>query len=208
MKEHKLGRNKVQPIRDEKDLENCFVFLRREITSVDGQRHPTQKWIVTRNYYLILLGVNIGLRVTDLLRIKAGMIQSGFIQLREQKTGKLQQITVNQDILNEIIRNYIKKFDMDDDAYLFSSRKGYNEPMTRQNVSAIIKNIAKALRWNFPVNTHTMRKTFGYHYYKRTKDAVSLQQMFNHRDERTTRVYIGITQEALEDSRKAFKLNY
>lgn len=203
-----LGRNKVHPVRDTKDLEDCFVFLRREINAVNVNFHPTQKRIKTRNYYLFLLGMNIGLRITDLLKITAGQINKGYIQLREEKTGKLQQIHANQEILNEIVRNYIKKFDLDDDTYLFYSRQGFNKPMTRQNASRVIKEVSTALNWNFPVNTHTFRKTFGYHYYKETKDVVTLQLLFNHRDQRTTLIYIGIIQDDLDEARKNFKLKY
>lgn len=203
-----LGRNKVQPIREQKDLEDCFVFLRREINAVDGSKYPTLKRIKTRNYYLVYLGINIGLRITDLLKIKVGQIRKGYIQLREEKTGKLQQIQANQDVLNEIIKNYINKFELDDDAYLFSSRKGFNKAISRQNVSNIIKEIAATLHWRYPVNTHTLRKTFGYHYYKKTKDVVSLQRMFNHRDPRVTLVYIGMIQEEVDKARGDFKLNF
>lgn len=203
-----LGRNKVQPIRTKKDLEDCFVYLRREMNQVDGKTNPVLKQLKTRNYYLVFLGINIGLRITDLLKIKAGQIKKGYIQLREEKTGKLQQIIAHEDVMDEIIKNYINKFNLDDDSYLFASRNGFNKPMTRQNVSNIIKEVADALKWKFPVNTHTFRKTFGYHYYQKTKDVVSLQRMFNHRDTRVTLIYIGIIQEEIDQARQNFKINF
>ncbi len=202
-----LGRNTVYPIREKKDLEDCFVYLRREIKAVDPQKYPTQYWIKTRNYYLVYLGINIGLRVSDLLRIKAKHIKDGFIQLREQKTGKLQQIQANKEVIREIKKHYVEKFEMDNDTYLFMSRKGYNKPMSRQNVSTIIKDIAKNLGWSFPVNTHTLRKTFGYHYYRSTNDVVGLQKMFNHSTPRTTLIYIGMIQEEVDTARQNFKIN-
>jgi site-specific recombinase XerD len=187
-----FGRNTVYPIRNKKDLEDCFVYLRREINKVDGNKHPTQKWIKTRNY---------------LLKVKVKHINAGFIQLREQKTGKIQQIPLNKDVINNIKRNYLDRFDLDEDSYMFASREGFNKPMTRQNVSTIIKDIAKNLGWTFPVNTHTMRKTFGYHYYKATGDAVGLQKMLNHGNSRTTLIYIGMVQEEVDNARKAFKID-
>lgn len=47
------------------------------------------------------------------------------------------------------------------------------------------------------IGTHTMRKTFGYHYYKRIKDIATLQQIFNHSVPSITKRYIGITQDEL-----------
>lgn len=203
-----LGRNKVQPIRSKKDLEDCFVYLRREINKVDEKVNPVLKRIKTRNYYLLYLGINIGLRISDLLRIKAGQVKNGYIQLREKKTGKLQQINVHEEVSSLITKNYINKFNLDDDSYLFASRIGFNKPMSRQNASLIITEVKEQLGWKFPVNTHTPRKTFGYHFYKKTKDVVTLQRMFNHRDSRTTLIYIGIIQEEIDQVRREFKVEF
>jgi site-specific recombinase XerD len=89
---------------------------------------------------------------------------------------------------------------------LFTSRKGYNNPLQQHGASIIIKNVANALNWKFPVATHTMRKTFGYHYYRKTKDVVGLKNMFNHRDTNVTLVYIGMVQEEVDKQRKSFKV--
>ena len=46
--------------------------------------------------------------------------------------------------------------------------------------------------------THSLRKTFGYHYYKNTKDIATLMQVFNHGSQNITLRYIGIEQEDLD----------
>ena len=43
-----------------------------------------------------------------------------------------------------------------------------------------------------------MRKTFGYHYYKKTKDIALLQNIFNHSSSAITLRYIGITDDLLD----------
>ena len=43
--------------------------------------------------------------------------------------------------------------------------------------------------------THSMRKTFGYHHYKKYKDVAMLQKIFNHSSPAVTLTYIGIEQE-------------
>lgn len=55
---------------------------------------------------------------------------------------------------------------------------------------------------NNSVGTHTMRKTFGYTYYQATKDVATLMEIFNHSSQKTTLRYIGITEEAIENSIK------
>lgn len=56
------------------------------------------------------------------------------------------------------------------------------------------------------IGTHTLRKTFGYHFYKQTKDVAFLQELFNHSDQRTTLRYIGINQDAMNNAMKKFKI--
>jgi len=46
-----------------------------------------------------------------------------------------------------------------------------------------------------PVGTHTMRKTFGYHAYKKGLDLAVIQKLLNHSSPSITLAYIGITQE-------------
>lgn len=50
---------------------------------------------------------------------------------------------------------------------------------------------------------HTMCKTFGYKYYQATKDVATLMQIFNHSSQKTSLRYIGITEEAIENSIKS-----
>ena len=203
-----FGRNRVQPIRKKKDLEDCFTYLKRKIDSNDIETHKNQKQIDVRNYFLIYLGINIGLRISDLTQIKVESIKNGFIQLREKKTRKIQQINVNQDVIDKIRKEYIDIFNLDDESYLFKSRKSYNTPITRQAAYVIINAIATKLKWKFPVGTHTLRKTFGYHYYSETNDIVGLQKMFNHKDNETTLIYIGMIQEEVDERRKNFKVKF
>ncbi|CAF1747999.1 Tyrosine recombinase XerD [Bacillus subtilis] len=56
------------------------------------------------------------------------------------------------------------------------------------------------------IGTHTLRKTFGYHFYKQTKDVAMLQEIFNHSDQRTTLRYIRINQDAMNNAMKKFKI--
>ena len=56
------------------------------------------------------------------------------------------------------------------------------------------------------VGTHTMRKTFGYFYYKQYNDVVLLQRILNHSNPAVTLRYIGISQEEIDVSYNNFEL--
>lgn len=51
-----------------------------------------------------------------------------------------------------------------------------------------------------------MRKTFGYHYYQRTKDVATLQEICNHSSPKITKRYIGIRQDEIDESLNDFRL--
>ena len=51
-----------------------------------------------------------------------------------------------------------------------------------------------------------MRKTFGYHYYRKTKDVATLMKMFNHSDPSITLKYIGIIQDEMNRARREFSI--
>jgi len=56
------------------------------------------------------------------------------------------------------------------------------------------------------IGTHTLRKTFGYHFYQKYKDIALLQELFNHSAPSVTLRYIGINQDMIDDAMKEFKL--
>jgi integrase len=90
------------------------------------------------------------------------------------------------------------------DEYLFASRKG-NDPITTTQAYRALVKAADMIDRN-DIGTHTMRKTFGYHYYKRTKDIVTLMEIFNHSAPSITKRYIGITQDEIDQSLRDFLL--
>ena len=40
-----------------------------------------------RNYILFVMGINTGLRISDILKLKVGDVQGSHISMREMKTG-------------------------------------------------------------------------------------------------------------------------
>lgn len=122
----------------------------------------------------------------------------------EQKTGKKRDINI-QGRLKEDISEYIRGMDPDD--YLFPSRRsdGINPHITpTQAYRQLVK--AGDMIDRSDIGTQTMRKTFGYHYYKRTKDIGTLMEILNHSAPSITRRYIGIAQEEIDESLKDFYL--
>ena len=98
---------------------------------------------------------------------------------------------------------------MVDHDYLIPSRKhrpdGAVRPIGKVQAYKVIREAGEDNRvWG--LGTHSMRKTFGYHYYKMTGDIVTLMKILNHCDPAVTLRYIGIEEEEIKQSLKHFNL--
>lgn len=179
--------NFVEPIRDKHKLDELKdYFLERP----------------KRDYMLYFLGMNLTLRITDLLKLRVcDLRDKDYFTLVEKKTGKYKKIPVLPHVKKEI-RTYVK--DMKDSDYLFRALyRKENKPIDRSQAWRIITAAAKACNLD-RIGTHSFRKTYGYHYYQSTKDVVSLMKIFNHHDQNITLRYIGIEQDQMLDNMKKF----
>jgi integrase len=176
----------VQPLRTLEDIENFKWAL--------------QRFCGKRDYMIFLIGINTGLRIGDILNLTVKEIKGKKqISVNEGKTDK-KRILYLSNIYDEI-QDYIKEVHS---KWLFPSRKG-EKPITTIQAYRQFQTAANMIE-NKSIGTHTMRKTFGYWYYKKTMDIVSLQKIFNHYSPAITLKYIGITDEEIENSLTDFKL--
>ncbi|PYZ95365.1 site-specific integrase [Salipaludibacillus keqinensis] len=177
----------VEPIREKWIIEKMKTILRSRSY---------------RDYFMFLLGLNTGLRVGDILPLKVGDLRGKrYINIIEEKTNKAKRFPLNREI-REYIMDYTMA--MSDEEYLFASNMT-KEPIQRDRAYKILKYAAEEAGAEY-VGTHTMRKTFGYHFYKKYNDASMLQKIFNHSSQSVTLKYIGISQEEIDDAIDDFSL--
>lgn len=103
--------------------------------------------------------------------------------------------------INTGLKNELDKYimDMDDNEYLFVSQKGKNKPISRVQAYRILNDTVTKVGLG-EVGTHTLRKTFGYHFYNKYKDEALLQELFNHSSSYVTLRYIGINQDIMDEA--------
>lgn len=177
----------VQPLRSKEKIEDMKWSLK--------------KWCGERDYILFLIGINSGCRIGDLVKMKTkDLKRKKSIIIREGKTKKTR--TINLTNIYSEIQAYLAKNDSD---WLFPSRQGESHITTTQAYRQLVK-AAKMVDIEEGIGTHTLRKTFGYWFYKKTKDIAQLQTILNHSRPEVTLRYIGITQEDIEDSLNDFVL--
>lgn len=173
--------NTAQPIRDIGTVWDIAEYL--------GEKSE-------RNKMMFLFGIYVGLRISDIIKLKVRDVRNlDSVSIREQKTGKERQFPIN-DELRPLLRNYIKG--KSDYEWLFPSRQ-QGEHIGRIQAYNILNEAGKYFGLE-QIATHTMRKTFGYHFYQQTKDIVTLQKIFNHASIHITLRYIGIEQDAINEA--------
>lgn len=145
------------------------------------------------------IGINLALRISDLLSVKFEHIQNGRLLIKESKTGKSASIVLNDkaaSIVTKIRSEYPNH------TYLFQSFKNPAskgrpaKPLTRRAVTYAFAQVGEEL--SLRLGTHSMRKTRGYHLYKQTGDIGRVMKMLRHSSEAMTLRYIGITQDDVD----------
>lgn len=155
-----------------------------------------------RDYVIWILGLNSGLRVSDIVGLNVSdVVDRTHITIIEKKTQKRKSFYIN-DKLKGILVSYTKEKQFDEP--LFVGKHG--KRLDRSQVYRFIKKACSVCGLKIQVSTHTMRKTFGYHHYQQYKDAVILQKIFNHSSQRITLMYIGVDQDEIDLSYKNFEL--
>jgi integrase len=155
-----------------------------------------------RNYMMFVFGINTGLRIQDILNFKVKDVSGEQIVMTEMKTGKRKIIQLNPPLQREI-KKYTANMNPDD--YLFPSRQGKNKPLKRDMAYKIMRKAADEFDL-VDIGTHTLRKTFGYHMYQKTKDITMVQRLLNHSDKSITMRYIGMDQDMMNSAMNRFSL--
>lgn len=185
---------------------------------IEEATNDNQKQIAHRNKMLFLIGVNVGLRASDLMQLrwsyfyKDNMTFKDFYTLqpkKTRKTGKFVKIFFNQTV-KKAIENYVSDYPVEDlNGYLFKSRKGDN-PITERGLWKIIVDVAADAGIDKNVGSHSLRKTWARNIYDNAEDKsgalVMLQECLRHSDSLTTLRYISIMDEEKRDMYESIEL--
>lgn len=188
----------VEPIKRVSDIKKIKEYL-----------IATKRW---RDYCIFTVGINVGLRASDLLSLRIGQVnRTDEVTVTEKKTGKSRALVINQSARDAIDLYLSERNDTSPDDYLFASQKCPDKPLTVSSLHRLLKMLFRQLGLKGNFGTHTLRKTFGYHVYnnniKENPGIVQvLQKMFGHSSEAMTLRYIGITKEVITDTYQELNL--
>ncbi len=185
--------NRVCPIRDRKKIKVLKLLLE---TRGDY-----------RDLLLFTLGINTGLYISDILSMKWALFLTDTgrlkktgskIAIKERKTKKMKIFILNKPIYRalNLYFNHLESLSKDD--YVFASQKlenGRIRPITRQYAWFLLNKYAKMVGIHQKIGTHTLRKTFGYHLYKKGVPLYKIQEALNQVSPSATLRYIGVAEE-------------
>lgn len=182
--------NFVEPIRDPVTVKDMGDYLK--------ERHE-------KYYIMYMTGIYSGLRISDILRLKVRDVRGKeYIKIREKKTGKEKLFPIAGPLAAALAEYCADKKDYQ---YLVPSARAMNKAISREYAYRIIREAGERFGLE-SVGTHTLRKTFGYHFYMQTKDVVLLMKIFNHSSESATLRYIGIEQTTINEAYRRFRYDY
>ena len=151
-----------------------------------------------RDFVLFVIGINTGIKAQDLLNLKVEDVWNGhkskeFLYILDEKTAEVRAHYLNNQV-DSALGKYLNNSNLKQKDYLFKSKKN-EKPITRQQAYRIINYAAKSAGIEEKVGLHTVRKTFGYHAYRKGVAISILMNMFHHNSRAETLNYIGITEE-------------
>lgn len=201
-----------EPIKDMEDINRVSKYL------IENNRF--------RDNMLFIVGINFGLRVSDLRVLRfSHLINDEFVfrdsfSVLEKKTSNTRKhkrnrcITINAAVIEAVTLYLENTPDVKLSDYMFRSKSNRgaadNQPIHRNSIDRILKGIASDLGLGNKMATHSLRKTFAYHQMVMSNNdprkLLLLQKMFGHSTAAQTLDYIGITGEEIEEAYRKLNL--
>lgn len=217
-----LDASLISPAEEEVEWELARDQAAEPIKSLDDINRISEYLISNGKYrdnMLFIVGINLGLRVSDLRRLTFSHLIDDQFRIRhsfpilEKKTSETRKHRRNRylvinDAIVDAVTLYLQHHPATLSDYMFRSRSNNgsskNEPLRKQSINEILHNTAEACGITAKISSHSLRKTFGYHQMVMSGNShrklLILQKMFGHSSPAQTLDYIGITSEEIDEA--------
>ena len=156
-----------------------------------------------RNLCMMLLMLNTGLRVAEVLNLKVRDINwnTGKLMVREGKGKKDRTLWVGEDDLKVLCKWREKRWVQAEN--LFTTLKGGK--LSDRYIRTMVKREGKAAGIEKDIHPHMLRHTFATDIYRDTKNIRLTQKVLGHADLATTMIYTHIVDDEIEDAMRCFR---
>lgn len=203
----KICQNKVAGRKSE-----VYPFEIEDMKKMISYFEDNKMWV---HYLLFVMSCNMARRVGDMLSLRwinlynpdNGKLRSDILEIREDKTDKLANPHINSAV-RDAIEKYIERTNCrpsndNYQSFVFTQLSGNYKGRVLSD-SAYLKALKKAgvaIGIEYNIGTHSARKTFGKisrMLHPSDYDSMELlQTIYNHSDTKTTKSYIGLTREKI-----------
>lgn len=225
----KLKDGLISPATEEVELEVASEHAAEPIKNMNDILRISQFLIGQKRYrdnMLFIVGINFGLRVSDLRILRFSYIINNDCTFRDRfailekktrntrKHKKNRYVTINTAVVEAVTLYLENTPNVKLSDYMFKSEsnrgKNLNQALSIKSIDRILKGIASDLGLGCKMSTHTMRKTFAYHQMVMSgndpRKLLLLQKMFGHSTSAQTLDYIGITKEEIDEAYRSLNL--
>lgn len=190
-----------------------YAFEIEDMKNIINYFESRKMWI---HYLLFVMGCNMARRIGDTLSLtwehiynpETGLIRQDILEIAEDKTDKLANPRINS-ACKLAVEKYVNETGCDVSANnyhnpVFMQLSGTHKGtvMTDSGYRKALKKAAVACGVTYNVGTHSPRKTFGKMsrmLHPNDYDSMELlQTIYNHSDTKTTKHYIGLTKEKID----------
>lgn len=213
--------SEVYAFRTDEEIKSMIDVFDKHINEATDEHH---RQLASRNKLLFVIGINVGLRASDLITLKWSFFLDGiedgeykfkdFYTLQPKKTRKQKKFVklFFNNTVKKVIVEYLNEFPTDNlDEYMFKSREG-DGAIAATTLWRIIKNAAKEAGMPYNYGSHSLRKTWGRfcfeHAEDKTRALVLLQKAFNHSSQDVTLHYLGLLDEDIQDMYESVNIGY
>jgi len=163
-------------------------------------------FIVSRDWFMIELGLSTGLRVEEMTNLKVSDLylsdRQSSLTVRQGKGNKSRTVYFSESFKNEctLFLNRRKLDGMTSD-YLFTNTTG--RQLTRRALQKSFKKCLKLAGLESHYSIHCLRHTYGSYLYKSSNHNLRLvQEQLGHESIRTTQIYAGVMNDEIKKAVK------
>lgn len=213
--------SEVYAFRTDEEIKSMIDVFDKHINEATDEHH---RQLASRNKLLFVIGINVGLRASDLITLKWSFfldcVKDGeykfkdFYTLQPKKTRKQKKFVklFFNNTVKKVIVDYLNEFPTDNlNEYMFKSREG-DGTIAATTLWRIVKNAAKEAGINQNIGSHSLRKTWGRFCFENAEDKtralVLLQKAFNHSSQDVTLHYLGLLDDDIQDMYESVNIGY
>lgn len=160
---------------------------------------------MARDRLFIALGLQLGLRLSEILALKFKNIEAGWLKIiRKGEKEQRLPLTPSLQTLAEQWRQEIKATD-DDWIFSGSPRLGENRPLSSRAAQYLLDRLTKMAGLDKEISPHALRHTFATRLASNGANLVAIKELLGHENLATTERYLHVTPTHLKETLEFLK---